>query len=112
MNTLAVILAQTSAADELAKDWWNTDIGGALKAVLVLIGILVVLKGIMTFVKELSAGKTGPAVRGLVASLVLAAFAFRPELISSIINLFGGLLDNVISGGNDVVGGNGSAYDN
>ena len=102
----AAILAQDAAAT--ATDWWNTGIGGAVKAVLVLVGVLVVLKGIMSFVKELSAGKTGPAVRGLVASLVLAAFAFRPELISSIIDLFSGLLDSMITGTNDVV----SEYNN
>ena len=102
----AAILAQDAAAT--AQGWWETSIGGALKAVLVLVGVLVVLKGIMSFVKELSAGKTGPAVRGLVASLVLAAFAFRPELISSIIDLFSGLLDSMITGTNDVV----SEYNN
>ena len=98
----AAILAQDAAAT--ATDWWNTGIGGAVKAVLVLVGVLVVLKGIMSFVKELSAGKTGPAVRGLVASLVLAAFAFRPELISSIIDLFSGVVESVIGSADEVVG--------
>ena len=98
----AAILAQDAAAT--AQGWWETSIGGALKAVLVLVGVLVVLKGIMSFVKELSAGKTGPAVRGLVASLVLAAFAFRPELISSIIDLFSGVVESVIGSADEVVG--------
>ena len=90
------ILAAGAASVD-TNTFWNTQIGGAIKAVMVAIGIVVVLVCALKALKDVTGGKPGNAAKTVIAGAVLASVLFYPEIISDLIGLMGDLFQKVIS---------------
>jgi hypothetical protein len=73
-------------------------IGELLKAVLLVLGFIVVVVAIIRVIKDVAGGQIGKAVKTVVGSLVLAAFMLFPgQLIYPAISAFSGLVSSAIS---------------
>lgn len=98
-TSLALSVGSAAAAQNT---FWDTELGGAIRGVLVAVGILVVLFALFKAVGHVGQGKMGPAVKIVLAAVVLAAFLFNPLLFGGLIDAFGTLVGYVISSFTDV----------
>lgn len=96
-----IIAAGAAPADPNA--FWGTAIGGSLKALLVAAGIIVVIVTAVKAFKDITGGKPGNAAKTILGAAIIAAFLFRPELISTLITAAGVVVEKVISSFSDLI---------
>lgn len=108
----SIILAATTYApvnDSSTGAFWVSDIGEALKAILVGVGILVVIVAALKAIKDVTAGKPGAAAKTVIAAAVLAAFMFQPTLVESLINTAGDVVNAIFNSLTSIIDNKGSA---
>ena len=92
MNTSLHLLAEAANTDT----FFNTEIGGVVKTFLAAIGVIVVLLAIFKATGKFFNGKgAGEGVKIILLGLVVAAFCFRPELIGTLIDAVGNIIDKI-----------------
>lgn len=99
------VLAAVAGTTADTNTFWNSSIGGAIKALLVGVGIIVVILAALKAIKDVTGGKPGAAAKTVIAAGVLAAVLFNPNLISDLITLLGDLVSKLIDSVNSITGG-------
>ena len=105
----ALIAANEVAANSNA--FWGTSFGSILKTLLAAIGILLAITIIFKASGKFMGAKPAEGLRIALAGIAACVFLFRPELLTTVIELFGTIIDNIFSSGtelvdNSTVGGN------
>ena len=84
--------------------WTDPGIGPILATFLGVLGILVVIFAIINVIKHVAKGEVGKAVKGVIGSVLLAAFLFQPQLASAAINAGGAVVSKVIDTVSSIAG--------
>lgn len=82
--------------------FWETAAGSTVKTLLATFGIFIVLGAIFKAASSFTQGKIGPGVKILFGAMVAAAFLFRPETLTDLVDFLGDLLDTLIGAGKDI----------
>ena len=85
--------------------FWSSSFGNVLQSFLTAIGCLVVIFAIVSCVKHVAKGDIGKAVKGVLGSVLLAAFLFQPTLATDLINVGGTVVSTVINTVSQLAGG-------
>lgn len=109
MNTLTntIILAAGEDGFDMkvgTVNFWDTSMGGVLKTIMGIVGIIVVIYAILKAVKNIATGKVADGVKAIVAAILVAAVLFNPMLIESGIRAGGKVIESVLKTVNDVAG--------
>ena len=94
MDTTTLIGAATS--------WDQTTLGKYVVAGMAIIGGFIVVFAIFKAIKDFLSGKPGPGIKVLLGGAVIAAFMFKPSLITSLINLVSGVIEKVLQSGGEI----------
>ena len=94
MQTMSILAQSVS--------FFDSSIGGLVKALLMFAGTAFVLFSVIAAVKSFAGGKQSEGARKIVVALLVGAFCFRPEMILGIINLFASIADAIFGDGGDV----------
>lgn len=97
MNNVLLVLADGVGGSAAASTFWNTPIGGWLKAILAAVGVLVVLVAVLKGARKVLDGKGGAAAQIALGAIVLAALCFKPEILSSMIDTAGAIVEKIIA---------------
>ena len=101
MNSLniikvALVSADTSTAFDgtvNGKQFWSEGLGATLATLLGVVGICVVVFAVLRAIKKVADGKIGDAIKGILASTVLAAVLFNPGILNTAIKAAGSFVE-------------------
>lgn len=96
--TITPILGQ--AVDS---QFWGTQLGGMVKALLAAVGVVVVIYGIARSIGKFASGKAGEGFKQIILTVLLAAFMFRPQLMTAMVDLASNVFDALFRSGQDII---------
>ena len=95
-QTLAVT-AGSSHTYLAAGEFWATDLGKPLAALMKVAAILIVVVAAFSATKDILNGKIGKALGLILGAAVAVVFLWEPSLIESLISFFAGLFGKGVS---------------
>lgn len=96
MINSTILAIGTGTGKAGADAFWSSSIGAVLGAFLGVLGVIVVLIAIVKCIGHVTSGKPGAAVKLAIGALVVAAFLFNPEMLQSLVEIFGNIVSKVI----------------
>lgn len=98
----------SSTGNTAATDFWNTSLGQVLGAFLGVLGVLVVIFAVVRVIQHVAKGDIAKAVKGVLGSVLLAAFLFNPTLVQQSIQAGSTIVSKVVNTVSDIAGGSSS----
>ena len=81
---------------------WNTGLGSLIKALLAAVGVIVLLVGVAKSISSFTAGTPGKGAKIIFGTAVASAFLFQPELVNTLVDLFGAIVNSVLTSGKTI----------